>query len=236
MKRIIDLSIDIETASTASNAAILSIAAIPFCKHEEGDCIGIVTENGLEKVSPYYEIVNATSCVMAGMDFDKDTINFWKNQPAEAKAEFFKHESRSITDVMEGFVKYCNYIKDKYDAELILWCQGLDFDIPILRNAIKTAIGQEELPWKYNAVRCSRTKVLEVIDDLFPQEEDPYNLLPQLPFNKEHNGLYDALRSALNVNTVSVLLRQTSVDIYRALQTWKVLKEKEYNNYSSLFD
>lgn len=50
------------------------------------------------------------------------------------------------------------------DKELVIWCQGTDFDIPIITNFLKHY--QYHLPWKYTDVRDIRT-----LAALFPQVE-----------------------------------------------------------------
>lgn len=55
-------------------------------------------------------------------------------------------------------------VKANSDKELVIWCQGTDFDIPIISNFLKHY--QYLLPWKYLDVRDIRT-----LAALFPQVE-----------------------------------------------------------------
>lgn len=191
MKKYIDIAVDIETLSCQSDAAIISLAAVPFDKSAEK----------LEQVYVdgryYYEVVNATTCAMAGMHFDTSTVAFWQSQPDEAKRDFYTVNAASIREALEGFVDYLEQLKQGDDVELRIWCQGAHFDEPILRNAILKVLGTCP-PWDYRSVRDARTYILEAIAEKRPEEEDPYSLLPKLDGVK-HNALWDARQLAVNV-------------------------------------
>ncbi|MNC14359.1 hypothetical protein D3C75_621350 [compost metagenome] len=55
-------------------------------------------------------------------------------------------------------------VKANSDKELVIWCQGTDFDIPIITNFLKHY--QYHLPWGYTNVRDIRT-----LAALFPEVE-----------------------------------------------------------------
>lgn len=196
-KKVIDIALDIETLSCRSDAAIISIAAVPF--KLDGEYVDM---------QPFYEVINATSCALYGMHFDEKTVSFWAEQSPEAKAEFFAHPAVGIREAMESFVGYVESIKSKYDCEVHIWSQGIDFDIPKVHNAIRKALSVEELPWKYNQVRDARTFLLELLQMyagccFIEMPENPYDLLPKREEEFiEHSALCDAQRMAENVQWV----------------------------------
>lgn len=191
MKEYMDIAVDIETLSCRSDAAIISLAAVPFNK--SADKLEQVYVDG----KYYYEVVNATTCAMAGMHFDLATVEFWKSQPDEAKQDFYTDHAVSIRESLEGFVDYLEQLKQGRDVELRIWCQGAHFDEPILHNAIRNVLGIQP-PWDYRGVRDARTYILEAVAERHPEEDDPYSLLPKLDGVK-HNALWDARQLAVNV-------------------------------------
>lgn len=197
MKQIINIGVDLETASRQPNAAILSIAAQPF-----------VLGNKTIDVSPhapsFYEVINATSCVLAGMHFEQETIDWWSKQDDAAKAELLQCGAKTIRMALEEFVNYIEFFKKEYDAEVVIWTQGTDFDIAILKHAIPNILGVKELPWKYYNVRCARTFILEGINLLYPDCDcaSPYDHVPELEGHTPHNALSDVKRMIHNVQWV----------------------------------
>lgn len=70
MKDIVNVVVDVETMSLRPDAAIVSLAAVPFdpeCSLEGTPFL----EEG------FYEVVNATTCALYGMRFDMDTVSWW---------------------------------------------------------------------------------------------------------------------------------------------------------------
>lgn len=222
MKKIIDVVVDLETLSLRENAAIISIAAVPFIKRrlENGlpasvpylakdlEIYAGIAGDGLE---PYYEVVNATTCALIGMHFDEKTVDFWKNQPDPAKAELLTENSISIRCAIEGFIKHLTALKVRFDADIRLWSQGSDFDIPILRCAIRMALNEMETPWKHNDVRDARTWILEHVEWFHGDLEKPYSIFPEHPELTKHSTLGDATRTALNIIDINDHL-QTMID------------------------
>lgn len=213
MKKVVNISLDIETLSCRENAAIISIAAVPFNKRGQGqfiidrpfDCLGIADKKTGTR-DPFYEVVNATTCALAGMHFEQDTVKFWSEQNDLAKAEFSTRTALSIRDVMESFVNYIVAIKEELDVDVCIWCQGTDFDVPIVRNAIRTVLQIKNGPWGHTQVRCARTWILEVVERLHGQLEDPYTVLPHYENWNRHSALSDAMRLAYNVANVNRML------------------------------
>lgn len=172
MKKFLDVMIDTETLSRRPSAAIIQIAAKPFCLDDAAS----------GKYTPFNSIVyniNATTCAMYGMDFNTDTVRWWsKNTPAN---EEFKAPNNvyDIKKALEDFAFELEVLRKENDADdLIVWCQGTDFDITLLREAYRHVFGSEDkVPWKYRNVRDARTYFLEAVRIFAPDVEKPYDLI-----------------------------------------------------------
>ena len=201
MKRsILNIGVDLETASKLPTAAILSIAAQPFS-------LGHYLE--VEEVEPFYECINATSCVLCGMHFEDDTVKFWSEQSDEAKAELLKCDAKSIRMALEGFVKYVEYYKGVYNAnEVHIWAHGIDFDIATLKMACATVLGTQSMPWIHYNVRDARTYVLEFLSNKFPDVDNVYDLLPPFEGYIPHYASSDVKRMIHNLQNTYKLITE----------------------------
>lgn len=218
MKKI-NVVVDIETLSLRPDAAIISIAAVPFIldkesleKCEKARCSGVPAFDEMvvkgvmcpENFDAFYESIDATSCAMAGLAFDMETVKFWSEMPDEAKSAIMEKPRVSIRQALEDFVAYLDNLKGMNQAdELVIWTQGSDFDIPILKNAIYKVLGltPETLPWKHRNIRDARTFMLESLSLVYP--DTPVNELygKLLPYSEltKHNSLHDCMWTALNI-------------------------------------
>ena len=216
----IDITFDFETVSTAPDAAPMSLGAIVWMRDTE-----------LE--SPFTDDsfsvgIDLRSCVVEGFSFDLDTIDWWSRQNETAK--------RSVTegkcyDVASAFFQFCEWIgqmKEKYGADTVcLWCQGQDFDFPILKT-ISRKIGLP-MPAHQHYFRDCRTYVLETaltlaqrktaedggivltFDEIMAKPMRAYDIIPKinaeiLEGRSQHDALYDCLRSTWSVwNCMKIL-------------------------------
>lgn len=196
MKKQINMAVGIETLSKRSTAAIIGIAARVF--DPNGGCV-----EGEDK--DFHVAIDATSCAMLGMDFDPDTVYWWSRKSDEQKKQFELTES--IKNALSHLSLFIEDIKLANDAdEVIIWCQGTDFDIPILRNAFVCVNNDREektLPWKYSNVRDSRTYILENIRLMYPNCEEPYSVIPKRPDWNKHDALSDVDQLIHNVQWVT---------------------------------
>lgn len=225
MKRL-DVVIDLETLSRQPDAAIISIAAVPFCTDMETledmkkiDLSGVPAYDALRKGNTadsedfFYKVVNATTCALEGMSFDEDTMKFWSEASREAKAALSSYEAVSIVSALHFLEHYLERLKETSGGgELVIWTQGTDFDIPILKSAFRKVlrIGPDQLPWKYNNVHDARTFILEGLNIAYGAEEietsQLYEFLPKYDNLIKHHSLHDAIRTALNVIYVKKML------------------------------
>ena len=148
----IDITFDFETCSVAPDAAPMQLAAIVWNRDAKGE-------------HPFTEDtfnvgIDLRTCITAGFSFDQDTIDWWSRQNEQAK--------RSVTDdecyaVNMAFMQFCEWIgqmKLKYGADTVcLWCQGQDFDFPILKTIAKKF--SLKMPVHQHYFRDCRTYVLE---------------------------------------------------------------------------
>lgn len=215
MKKL-NLTFDMETLSLRPDAAIISIAAVPFMFDREDVCALGTAEEGVpayeslfrsnpcnDKWDPFYETVDATTCAMAGMAFDMSTVEFWASQPDEIKAAILNERSVSIRNALEDFLIYLENMKSSHDVdEVVLWVQGSDFDIPVLKNALYKImeLTPENLPWKYNNIRDARTYLLETEIMLSGGKQvEPYSTMEVYEDLVKHHSLHDCIHTALNL-------------------------------------
>lgn len=209
MKTKLNIAIDLETASLKSDAAILSIAALPFfpCNFNAEDGKSVFSEDDGDC---FYLIVNNNSCIAAGLHVDMDTVRWWSTRSDEAKAEILAPPVL-LASALDQFTTWLEAMSVKYNATPILWAQGSDFDFPILRNAY-AACGQQE-PWHRTQMRDARTYLLEMLEFLFGQMETPYDAIPDMPQEEwvRHSALSDARKMAWNVSFVKDFMSQTDL-------------------------
>lgn len=221
MKQRINIVVDIETLSLSTEAAILSIAAVPFNPNggpfEGGQCLvekeGDLFLHDVAELEPFYEVINATSCALQGMHIDMNTVNWWAGQSEEAKAELLSREPMRIGEAMNAFHNYLVGMQNAYDAEIIVWAQGSDFDFPVLKNAYRRVMKDAELPWKYWQQRDARTFILTRLEEHFGIESKPYERIPSMPVPEgwvRHSALSDARHTAWSIAYVNSLCRSSS--------------------------
>lgn len=195
MKPIINVALDLETLSRQPNAAIISIAASLFDKYDEPLAVDYPT---------FSASVDATTCAFAGMHFDEDTVNFWANQSDEAKAAILDNETLSIRAALESFINWLEFIKQPNpEAEIVVWTQGTDFDIPKIEWALQHVLGMKEMPWKYCNKRDARTYILEGIESKCGYLEKPYSVLPSMEGYIPHSAMSDVKRMIFNIQNIT---------------------------------
>ena len=129
-----NLMVDIETLGVRSTSVILSIGAVEF----DGQAIG----------RGFHRRIDIQSCLDAGLTVDASTIEWWMTQSNEARA-IFDIKGDPLDRVLDDFSRAFDW-----DNKLI-WCNGMNFDLPILDNAFH-AVGLRT-PWPYYNGRDYRT-------------------------------------------------------------------------------
>lgn len=165
-KPILNIMVDLETASTKENAAILSWAMVPF----------FTDGTEFTDMEDFYRVVSLTSCFFAGMDVDKDTQNWWMKQDPKAKSLFLHAEDENIHGVAMEAYTWLSNLAEKYD--LYMWARGLDFDIPKMEWCFSKFV-ERPLPYKYSHKMDVRTvlKFMEVDQSQFEMQGVKHNAL-----------------------------------------------------------
>lgn len=216
----IDITFDFETVSTAPDAAPMQLGAIVWNRN---------TELETPFTDDAFSVgIDLRTCAVEGFSFDQDTIDWWSRQNITAKQCVTEDECYAVDTAFQQFCEWINQMKQKYEADTVcLWCQGQDFDFPILKT-IARKFGLK-MPVHQHYFRDCRTFVLETaltfaghgnyIDD-FPSVSEimekpmrAYELIPDIPeeFLKgraRHDALYDCLRSTWSVWQCMKLLGQ----------------------------
>ena len=131
-----DIMVDLETLSTAVDCVILSIGAVRF----NADTIC---------GDKFYRIISIDSNLAAGRTISQDTLRWWLDQDAQAKAVLNDPNQTTISSALADFRTWIGA-----DAETTkVWGNGADFDNAILAHAY----GMAGPPWKFYNSRCFRT-------------------------------------------------------------------------------
>jgi hypothetical protein len=208
----IDITFDFETCSTAPDAAPMQLAAIVWNRFSEGE-------------HPFTDDtfnvgIDLRTCVVAGFAFDQDTVDFWSRQNETAKQNVTETECYAVDTSFMRFCEWIEQMKKKYGADTVcLWCQGQDFDFPILKT-IARKFGLK-MPVHMHYFRDCRTYVLETaliladthsapdgftfnVSDILEKPMRAYDLIPKinedwLKGRSQHDAFYDCMRSTWNV-------------------------------------
>lgn len=211
----LNITIDLETASLKSTAAIIQIAAVAWDINAKTMKKRPTIYDNDDNPFVFNEYCNLTSCIVGGFDFDPDTIKWWSNQSDEAKEALVdaNFTLKPIKELVLSFFDWIRRIQTELHAdEVIIWSQGTDVDITILRT-VSQMLGIKDLPWEYNNVRDCRTfrnsmcelLGLDIYSDIFKMPQD--NNLNLFVNGSTHNALYDALQSTWNVFTIRNMMK-----------------------------
>ena len=145
-KPVLDIMIDLETASIKEDAAILSWTMLPFSpKGEEVDACY------------FHRVISLTSCFLHGMDIDRKTQTWWMEQDASAKDQLLEEVNVTINQAANDAFDWLSDLSEKYD--LYLWSRGIDFDIPKMVWCFTHFAEEDEgkMPFKYSHKMDVRT-------------------------------------------------------------------------------
>jgi len=200
----VNIALDIETLSTRPTAAIIAIAARVFSFTGESPvcCDSIATQ--------FTALVNPASCAMEGLHFDMDTIRWWSRQSSEARAPYEQTTGQDIPIVkaLDSLYRWLNDIRSASPSgKILIWTQGTDFDIAILRYAFAHVLGYET-PWHHDEVRDARTFIHATLGLIHPEVENPYALIPPNPSWKHHQPLSDVDNLIWNVRQVALIAKK----------------------------
>jgi exodeoxyribonuclease VIII len=160
----VNIMIDLETMSTACNAAICSIGAVKFTLED-----GIIDE--------FYCTVDASDCKNEGLHIDKSTVEWWSKQPKHVLDELVK-DTLPLREALRKFSVWYG------TSSVPTWGCGAGFDNVILENAYK-AVGFNR-PWKFWDDRCYRTmkEIIKIPEDV--REGTYHNALDDAKHQTKH--------------------------------------------------
>ena len=175
--RVVHVMLDLETLGTAPGCAILSIGATCFHLQEQ-----------LEHTdTEFYVAIDRNSNREIGLKEDPATLDWWNTQSKAARdAAFAKEGAIHISSALARFSAFISQLK----ADVYIWGNGADFDLPILKAAFDTA----SIPFEFSfrSSRCYRT-----LKALFPY-------VTALPIDGaiEHHAYYDARYQAAHAEAI----------------------------------
>lgn len=160
-KPILNIMVDLETASTKENAAILSWAMVAF------------STNGEEIPDFIFErVVTLRSCFFAGMKIEVDTQEWWEKQTPQAKHHILTGEADSIRTVAKDAYMQLEALAESHD--IYLWSRGIDFDLPKIKWCFEHLLEKDEkdFPFKFSHKMDVRTvlKFMEIDQSQFQFE------------------------------------------------------------------
>lgn len=139
--------LDLETLSTAPNAAIISIGAVKFEPRKPG--------REMERFHVGID-VRGYGSFRDKFDLSADTLAWWLNTDrAEALADWRALEKVDLGTALYGFAEWLRPPREGDPAIEAMWGNGSDFDNKILAHAYEALF--LETPWHYRANRCFRT-------------------------------------------------------------------------------
>ena len=181
------IMVDIETLSTAVNAAVLSIGAVEFDPM-----------SGKIEREFYSELDLANQ---AGRHIDVNTMQWWIKQCLvnTDNIEFLTKHNREKDGVSYALIRLLNFVYgydevtakvtrgDGYE-KIAVWACDPDFDLAILADLYKEH--KLPVPWKYSEAKSVRTvRMLTQIAGMeIPAQE------------ADHNALNDCIRQAKEVS------------------------------------
>lgn len=165
--------IDLETMSTAADAAILSIGIQPFDPRAQG-----VDESAGAVIH-----VDLQACMNAGLRVDAATVMWWMTQTDDARAALVAREPVMLSEALRELTAFGQRNGGWSWAKV--WGNGAAFDIPILETAFRRC--RLDIPWAYYNVLDVRTMKWLAPD------------VPKVAPKVAHDALSDAQAQALYV-------------------------------------
>jgi exodeoxyribonuclease VIII len=131
------IMIDIETLGTTPDSVILSIGAVKFSFDDDD-------------IETFKQNIDPRSCKKYGLVTQKDTIQFWADQPIEVQKSVMSNQS----DIEYALAGLNNFIGG-YNSKNRIWANGVAFDISMLEWSYRV-VGIP-CPWRYFQIMDVRT-------------------------------------------------------------------------------
>lgn len=180
------LMIDLETMSTAGDAAILSIGLQPF--DPRGD--------GIDPAAGLLLHVDLQASMNAGLRVDASTILWWLSQSDDARAGLVARDPLMLSVALQNLVDWGKTVVSWKWVKV--WANGAAFDPPILENAFRRC--RIDIPWEYSNVLDVRTMKWLAPD------------VPKVAPTVAHDALSDAQAQAIYVQRCYAAIKPVVVE------------------------
>lgn len=135
------IMLDLETLSTAHNAAIVSVGAVLF--DPENNRLG----------KEFYQVVALSDDPKDGV-IDASTVRWWLTQSDDARAVFASGTAKPLKEILSNF---SHFVEEYCGIQAQVWGNGATFDNVILSAAYRRH--GLKLPWSFRNDRDVRTVV-----------------------------------------------------------------------------
>lgn len=151
-----DIMVDGETLGVKPGSVLLSWGAVAF------DPL-IRLGDRAKGHNFFYRNIDIMSCLTAGLKIEEDTVEWWRDQSAEAR-EAMREKQMTLFVAVKEFLAWATSVRELKASidgtplektELRFWAKGPIFDFGIFEAAAR-AVG-EPVPWRYYEPRDVRT-------------------------------------------------------------------------------
>lgn len=167
----IHVSLDLETASTEPDAAIVQI--------------GAASRNSSGAAFLFNSYISLYDCERQGLHISKETMEWWDKQDPAVRKRVFGGE-QSIKEAIEKFIAWCTQLAGGNLDRIVLWGNGCNFDNVILKNAVEI---YQSWPFHYRNDHHLRTLMALIPPEV---QERMHNQTLDKGF-KPHDALDDAV-------------------------------------------
>lgn len=193
--------VDLETMSSESGAAIVSIGAYAFDLNgdewrEEAPTLATMDDSRHSAVILTDTQFHANLSLASGLEYDfkvsGDTVMWWLAQSDEARRSLVVPAPVYVSDGLEAFKVWTDtlgYSDGQPIGSPIFWSHAT-FDAPILQDAFKRM--GVRMPWRYSDARDLRT-----LQDLAYGYGRSGHNVPVPAVEPKHSALADAVRQGL---------------------------------------
>ena len=148
-----NVMLDLETMSTAPDAAIVAIGAVCFDSERLNDY--------------FYRTIDLDSAIKAGGRVDGPTVLWWLRQSEGARTSLTVGQE----DIKDALGQLTDWLPQDLEG---LWGNGSDFDNVILRSAYERCGWSS--PWAFRQNRCYRT-LKSLFPDIALEQPNNHNAL-----------------------------------------------------------
>lgn len=163
----IHIALDLETASTASNAAIVQLAAV--CDY-----------------GSFNELISLFSNEKIGRHISKETMEWWSTQDSVLRRRVFSG-SAELGEVLGRFHTWAMHLSGGDLKRIVLWGNGTEFDNVILQNAF-----EQFATWPFHYRNAHHLRTLLSTVPLLVQESAHNHFMGNNPGNVQHDAIHDA--------------------------------------------